>query len=341
MKRSDLANLKKLYSDGENTVYDVRNTPYSIFNHKNTGHVLDEDIVFGKDYPTGSFDYDTYHILSCLKNHASLDEIFENLEIKTVHGEHILRQNLIESGYISPVSSGDADFEDEISRMSANELSDILKKHGIRASGKKKKLMKLALENATSLDFDGCEFEITGEGERFLSDFEWIGLYDVCLSDFEFDDFYKFLDENETGDLIGTGFAYLDAHLSHAHECKDFGYVSDCIDARANVYGYADETYEALREEIRNYIFRINPVYDYEDYYSMYVLLYYDTVMAIKFYSSKLESGLEEVFNGVWDSMELENEFISREDAYKLLNELFDEEKFEDLCENYLNEVIL
>ena len=36
--------------------------------------------------------------------------------------------------------------------MNANELTNILKKHGITASGKKKKLVKLALENVTSLD---------------------------------------------------------------------------------------------------------------------------------------------------------------------------------------------
>lgn len=67
MKRSDLTKLKKIYSDDNNIVYDTRNSPFSIFSRKNTGYVLDEDIIFGKDYPTGSFDYDTYQILLYLK----------------------------------------------------------------------------------------------------------------------------------------------------------------------------------------------------------------------------------------------------------------------------------
>ena len=342
MKRSDLTKLKKIYSNDNNVVYDLRNSPYSIFNHKNTGHVLDEDIVFGKDYPTGSFDYDTYQILFYLKNEPNLDKIFRNLELKTIHGEHLLRQNIIENSYIIPIASDNISLKDEILKMDANELSNILKKHGIIASGKKKKLIKLALENVTSLDFENCEFELTENGEKFLRDFEWIDLYDVCLNDFEFDDFYKFIDENAPYDLIQTGFEYIDKHLSHAHECEDFGYVSDCINARAFIYIYADETYESLKEEIRNYIFRINPIYDYKEYYSMYFLLDYHDIEGIRIYASQLEiNNLEEIFNNIWESMNLEKEFISKKEAYQFLNELFDEEKFDDLCENYLNEVIL
>ena len=44
-------------------------------------------------------------------------------------------------------------------------------------------------EILTSLDFDNCEFELAENGKKFLNDFEWIDLYDVCLNDFEFDDF--------------------------------------------------------------------------------------------------------------------------------------------------------
>lgn len=342
MKRSDLSKLKKLYSDDNNVVYDIRNTPYSIFNHKNTGHVLDEDIVFGKDYPTGSFDYDTYQILFYLKKEPNLDKIFQNLEFKTVHGEHLLRQNIIESNYITPIASNDIDFKDELLKMNANELSNILKKHGLTASGKKKKLLKLALENVTALDFDDCEFQLTDNGEKFLKDFEWIDLYDVCLNDFEFDDFYKFIDENESSNVIQTGFDYIDKNLTHAHQCEDFGYVSDCFNARAFIYIFEDDVYGSLKEEIRNYIFRINPIYDYGDYYSFYALLDYHDIEGIKIYSSQLGiNNLEDIFNNIWDSMNLEKEFISKKDAYKLLNELFDEDKFDDLCENYLNEVIL
>jgi hypothetical protein len=38
--------------------------------------------------------------------------------------------------------------------------------------------------------------------------------------------------------------------------------------------------------------------------------------------------------------MNLEKEFVSKKEAYEFLNELFDEEKFDELCKNYLNEVI-
>ena len=338
----DFSKLKKIYSDENNVVYDVRNTPYSFLHREARGYVLDEDIVFGKDYPTGSIDYDTFEILSFLKKKPILDEYFINFETKTAYGEPLLRKILMEKGYIAPIDSDKGDFEDELFKMDASELSNMLKKHGIVASGKKKKLLKLALKNITALDFENCQVAVTESGEKFLEDYEWIGLYDICLSDFEFDDFYKFIDENGAEDLIQTALDYIDKHLEHAHECKDFGYVSCCIDARAYVYLYGDDLCQSLKEEIRNYIFRINPIYDYEDYYSIHALLDYYGIEGIGILASQLEiDDLEEIFNDIWDSMNLEKEFVSKKEAYMLLNELFDENKFDDLCEKYLNEVIL
>lgn len=342
MKRSGLNNLKELYSDDEKTIFDLRDTPQSVFNHRNIGHVLDDSINFGKDYPTGSFDYDTYHILKCLKNEPNLDEIFRKTDLKTIRGESLLRQSIEENTYIKPIASENIDLKDEILKMNPSELSDILKKHGIIASGKRKKLVKIALENVTTIDFENCEYELTEKGENFLSEFKWIELYDVCLNKFEFDDYYKFFDENENKELIQMSFDYIDEHLAHAHECEDFEYVLDCMDARRYICEYADDKLEALKEIIKTYIIRVNPVYDYEKYYQLHILIEHGTPDFIYNYALELKiDDLKDLFYNVWDSMNLEKEFISKKEAYEFLNELYGDENFADLSENYINEVIL
>lgn len=167
-------------------------------------------------------------------------------------------------------------------------------------------------------------------------------MYDICLYDFEFNDFYKFIDENESKDMVQTAFEYVDRHLAHAHECEDFEYASVCMNALSLIYAYIDEAYGMIEEEIRHYIFRINPIYDYKEHYHSYCLLDYYDIEGIKIYASEFGiDNLELMFNSIWDSMNLENEFISKKEAFKFLNELFDEEKFHELCENYLNDMIL
>ncbi len=334
--------LPKRYSDENNIVYDIRNTKYSIFNNDHTSHVLNEDIVFGKDYPTNSIDFDTHQILSYFRHGPlSLDRVLNNIELKTLYGEGLLKEIIIENNYLLPTISKDFSLKEEISKMDASQLTHILRKYGINASGKKKKLVKLALENINLTDIEDCEFTLTDEGLKFLEDYEWIGLYDFSLGDFEFDDFCKYLDENGYEDFIQTSLDYLNEHEKNAHAQKDFGYVCDCYNARIYIFIYCEKDFNALIEDIKHYIFRINPIYDYEDYYSSNSLLDYHDIEEIKILSEQFEiDKLEIIFNEVWDSMNLEKEFIGKKEAYELLEKLFDKEEFDELSNDYLDIIL-
>lgn len=129
-------------------------------------------LFFGKNYPTGSYNYDIYQILFCLKKESNLDKIFENPEFKSVDGDYSLRQIIIDHNYITPISSDIDDFENEISKMSPSKLTNILRKCGIIASGKRKKLIKIALKNIEMVYSENYYYKLTDTGQKFLNDFQ-------------------------------------------------------------------------------------------------------------------------------------------------------------------------
>lgn len=75
-----------------------------------------------------------------------MNKLLENLDLKTVYGKDILKHNLLENNYITPISSDDIDIEDEILKMDAGELSNILKQNGIIAFGKKRNWLSWRLK---------------------------------------------------------------------------------------------------------------------------------------------------------------------------------------------------
>lgn len=335
--------LPKLYEDENNVVYDVRNSEFSVFNKKSEGYVLDDGIVFGKDYPTGSFDYDTYQILNCIKNNTlSLNDVFEIYIPKTYEGENLLRKMILENNYIRPIiKESESDLKENLSKMNANELSDALKMYGIIASGKRKKLLKLALKNVKSTDFENAKYEITEKGLEFIDEFDWIGLYDFCLEKFEFDDFYKFYDENEFENTIELGLKYVIKHQIRANVFEDFEYLCDCMDATSMIHFYDKNKYNALVSEIKYFIEKINPIYDYKEYYKNNKLLKYENIESLKILPGQLDiSDVWELFSEIWDERNIENEFISKKEAYEFAQKLFDKKNFDELCEEYIRTVI-
>ena len=107
-------------------------------------YVLDKDIVYGKDYPSGYVDWDLYRVLNCMENGHDLDSILFRLNFNSSLSIEMIKDVLINQNLIESIGSDNTiDIKEEISKLNASELSNLLKKYNIPVSGKKKKLMKL------------------------------------------------------------------------------------------------------------------------------------------------------------------------------------------------------
>lgn len=346
-------NLRKIYSDEKNVVYDARNTPFSIFGNEadESKYMLDATVIYGKDYPSGYVDYDMYRILNRINGSESdFDSLMSDFVMESSFSEVQIKNILLDNDFIKPVDSDvEINVKEEVLKLNPSQLSKLLKKHGIIASGKKKKLIKLAVQNLPESEFINV-FGITSEGLKFLEDFRWITLFHVALNDFEFNEFYRYIDEHE-GDYMQLALDFTSEHLDNAIKQRDFAYYDICLGAKADIYAF--ERYDlktAFHEEIRRMILRLNPImYTYSSYYTNYLIFNPDNIQAIRLYADELGiDDIKGVFFSIWDSMDLEREYVTKEVAYEYLERLFDDEDYDMLsnefdvkyfesCEEYFN----
>ena len=129
-----------------------------------------------------------YNILSELDKNPNLMEVISQMELKTPYGEQILFQILTKQNYVKTITGKNMNIND----LSSEELQNMLKKQGRNATGKRKKLLKIAKPYITNVNSN--QYEITKKCEKFISDNFWITIYEVAFYLCDYNDYYKYID---------------------------------------------------------------------------------------------------------------------------------------------------
>lgn len=77
-------------------------------------------------------------------------------------------------------------------------------------------------------------------------------------------------------------------------------------------------------------------MYTYSSYYSEYLIFNPDNIYAIKLYAGEL--GIDDIkglFFKIWDSLNLEKEYVSKEIAFEYLERLFEDEDYDEVSDEF------
>ena len=284
-------------------------------------YLLDRTVTYGVDYPDLSLDYDLYKILYLVEKDYALNEIFSDFTFFKDHTE--LRKILLEKNFIEKEGSGEVDVESKLKEMSPDEISWILKKYGVTSSGKKKKLVKLALKNIPPEEFDEGRYIVSSEGASYMKERDWIEVYLNALQDFDFNDFNRFREMHTDSDNISLACDFIDAHTEHASLHEDYIYLDNCMLAKKDVY-YYDEDYESTLKTLTEfYIHRLNPeFYSYAELFCESPIFNYGCSMQIRKLIKRLKiSDFDEYFKEIWDEWEFKNTFMEMDECLGYIKE--------------------
>lgn len=187
-----------------------------------------DDTYYGKDYPI-SHDIYVFRILKSLKKHNSLKIAKAIAGMKGSMTPHAVESQLFMQGLITDEVNYDNWDEFAHDSLTIKDLKNILRNNNLKISGKKQELIDRIAENQIPLDdFKSDKATVTPDGEEFLQQNQWIDFYDTFLEKFDFNDFVKYLDNND-GEFIELSLNYLQDHLKLAEKENNSIYVADCI----------------------------------------------------------------------------------------------------------------
>lgn len=187
-----------------------------------------DDTFYGKDYPVCEDIY-IYRILNFLKNNGNLELALMAADMRGAATSQIIENYLFENDFIDgEVNYGNwNEFAHE--SLTISDLKDVLRENNLRVSGKKQELIDRVAENQIPLDgFRLEKVSVTPKGDEFLQNNEWIGFYDMVLNKFDFNDFVKYLDNNE-GEFRDVTLDYISEHLELAQKEENPEYINDCV----------------------------------------------------------------------------------------------------------------
>ena len=186
-----------------------------------------DDTYYGKDYPI-SYDIYIFRVLNSIKKHNNLKIALATAEMKGSATSQLMESTLFENEFINNEVNYENWNEFANNELTIPDLKDILRQNNLKISGKKQELIDRISENQIPLDeFESEKVSITPLGEEFLQENSWIKLYDDFLNKFDFNDYVKYLDNNE-GELIEVTLKYLEEHLKLAKKENDSDYIKDC-----------------------------------------------------------------------------------------------------------------
>ena len=191
-----------------------------------------DDTFYGKDYPI-SHDIFIFRVLNSLKKHNNLKIALATADMRGAATSQIIESFLFGNDFINADVNYDNWDEFAHDELTISDLKDILRQNNLKISGKKQELIDRIAENKVPLDELRTEkVAVTESGDEFLKENQWIRLYDDFLNKFDFNDFVKYLDNND-GEIIDVTLRYLEEHLELAKKEDNPEYINDCSIAYA------------------------------------------------------------------------------------------------------------
>ena len=297
-------------------------------------HVLDWRIKYGsEEYPSRYDLLDCYIVLSYInENHVSFEDVIRTIELNTLIPFNLFfKCNM--AALIEPVDSGG--LSDDLNKLYIDDLSTILSSNNLSSHGKKKKLVKLAIENNLVPPNYKGKCVLSKEGEKFLNEENWIGIYDKYLYKFEFNDFYYNIDKNK--DLYTQILELLD---KYSHKAFEMLFVDDCYEAKSDIYYHMKDYEKCLILSLKRLILRLNPSHSFQGFYMENDVFDEHNIWLIKESLSKLDIDIEEIFNEIWDEFKLNNYYSTKDVAITYLNKILNDSDLNELSKEYFDKYL-
>ena len=174
-----------------------------------------------------------FNVLNFLNSGYELDDILKEGNFGTFSSADECIEYLVENNYLE-AKGGLFTKESLAKKHTVAQLKELLKKHGLKVSGKKQDLVDRLFP---VLNENSGDYELTEKAKEFIKENEWIDLYMFALVAFRFEDYETYV-ETSTEDNVHTALNFCDEIISRSLMANQFLVFIDALSAKAHVYAY-------------------------------------------------------------------------------------------------------
>lgn len=281
---------------------------------------------------------EVFNVLNFLNSGYELDDILKEGNFGTFSSADECIEYLVENNYLE-AKGGLFTKESLAKKHTVAQLKELLKKHGLKVSGKKQDLVDRLFP---VLNENSGDYELTEKAKEFIKENEWIDLYMFALVAFRFEDYETYV-ETSTEDNVHTALNFCDEIISRSLMANQFLVFIDALSAKAHVYAYDGDYETFLDYDLQRFIIGLNPIMTMDaQTYSSYDIVNAANIINLKNVTDRFDFGsLKKRFDKIWAKSHITTITVPKKVSYKVLQKALsgadlDELNF-DLKEKYFN----
>lgn len=227
------------------------------------------------------------------------------------------------------------DFSKQLKMYNTKSLKKILKKHGLKTSGKRERIEKRIIDNKLI----GNSYYLSSKSKIFYKNKRRrINIFNKYLSThYYFREFNEFYMNNYRKKEANIPIEFINLHIGKAIEDKNHRrYI--CNNHFMTQHFYKKENYrKTLEYVIRNYCMNINPVWkiDELDEHSGLSRETYDHLLYLEEKLSK--NSIINMYYWIWDSFDFERIIVSKYDGYRYLKDILNSKDYSKIIQDLKN----
>ena len=279
-----------------------------------------------------------FNVLNFLNSGYELDDILKEGNFGTFSSADECIEYLVENDYLK-AKGGLFTKESLAKKHTVAQLKELLKKHGLKVSGKKQDLVDRLFP---VLNENSGDYELTEKAKEFIKENEWIDLYMFALVAIRFEDYETYV-ATSTEDNVHTALNFCDEIISRSLMANQFLVFIDALSAKAHVYAYDGDYETFLDYDLQRFIIGLNPIMTMDaQTYSSYDIVNAANIINLKNVTDRFDFGsLKKRFDKIWAKSHITTITVPKKVSYKVLQKALsgadlDELNF-DLKEKYFN----
>ncbi|WP_407416204.1 SAP domain-containing protein [Methanobrevibacter sp.] len=287
-----------------------------------------------EDYNISKMQFTFDFIYRVLKLDESIDDAVKIVSDDYGLSEEYLMDYMLEERYILNKMNKN-EFSNQIKRYNTKSLKKILKKHGLKTSGKREKIEKRIIDNKLI----GNSYYLSSKSKIFYKNKKRrIKIFNKYLSSYyyfrEFNEFYM---DNYRKKEANIPIEFINLHINKAVEEKSH---------RRYIYNnhfmtehfYKKGNYRKMLEyALKNYCMNINPIWKI-DKLNEHFGLSRETYDHLTFLEEQISrNSIINMYYWIWDSFDFDKIIVSKYDGYRYLKDILNLKEYSKIIHDLNN----